>query len=43
MEFIDVLSKCLLISRQRYIAYLVQVRIKSDTDFDIRRLKVEVR
>lgn len=43
MKLIDTLSKTLLISPQRYIAYVVHVKIVSDTDFELRRLRVEVR
>lgn len=43
LKLIDVLSKTLLISPQRYIAYVVHVKILNDTDFELRRLRVEVR
>ena len=42
MNLLDVLSKSLFIRPRSYVAYLVQVKILSDTDFELRRLKVEV-
>ena len=43
MNLLDILSKSLFISPRNYVAYLAQVKILSDTEFELRRLKVEVR